>query len=98
MSLRSIGLNRPLRNRSSLTRSATSKLAALSCAEEKGTTAIGIARDCPRVISTTNSARAAQQMSGNTRHRKILKDLVIGLELEDDDSVEQGGIRRIGQR
>src|SRR5208337_3263480 len=98
MSLRSIDLKRPLRERSALTTWATSNESAAASAAVNGTIAMGIASSCPFVTSTTNSPqlRGASSIKRTAAAAKLA--LFIGLELNFEIPLEQRRIRRVRQR
>src|SRR5258708_33912376 len=98
MSLRSVVLKRPLRARSSLTSCATSNEAAVASGGLKGTIAIGMASDCPLVISTTSSAHVREQNNMKASAAKDEICLFIGLEPKYEVSFKERRVRRIRQR
>src|ERR1022692_2124115 len=98
MSLRSMALNRPLRDRSSATTRATSKDSAAASAPMNGTIAMGMASSCPRVTSTTKSPHEREQKSKRPRTAIEQSALFIGLEPKCEFSLEKRRIRRVRQR
>src|ERR1700736_3730760 len=97
ISLRSVDLKRPLRARSSLTSCATSNEAAAASGELKGTMAMGMASDCPFVISTTSSAQVREQNNMKPTATKHEMRLFIGLEPKYEVSFKERRVRRIRQ-
>src|ERR1700688_2751722 len=97
MSLRSVVLKRPLRARSSLTSCATSNEAAAASGELKGTMAMGMASDCPFVISTTSSAQVREQNNMKPIATKHEMRLFIVLEPKYEVSFKKRRVRRIRQ-
>src|SRR4030081_2161775 len=97
MSLRSVVLKRPLRVRSALTSCATSNEAAAASGELNGTIAIGMASDCPFVISTTSSAHVREQNNMKPIATKHEMHLFIGLEPKYEISFKERRVRRIRQ-
>src|SRR3984893_1893750 len=97
MSLRSVVLKRPVRARPSLQSFATSNDAAAASGELKGTIAIGMASDCPFVISTTSSAQLREQNNMKPIATKHEMRLFIGLEPKYEVSFKERRVRRIRQ-
>src|ERR1700693_3742749 len=97
MSLRSVVLKRPLRARSAPTSCATSNEAAAASGELNGTIAIGMASDCPFVISTTSSAHVGEQNNMKPIATKHEMRLFIGLEPKYEVSFKERRVRRIRQ-
>src|SRR5580658_1470140 len=98
MSLRSMVLKRPLRERSLATTVAASSELSGESAARNGTIAIGTALSWPRVTSTTNSALLPPEMSKHASDAVTARSvLFIGFEPECEIALEQRRIRRIRQ-